>query len=307
MAFSWVDKVNGVDDILAEDINAIANEVVALSENAGGGGGFRKIGFTEDCDFVATEGDGLTAFRNAVEAAVDGETFYVMPGTYIGSDTLTIAKNLNFIGAGMPVIDFPISVYGEGYEEFNGDSNTLVVPIVSYTSNWDGVIFVKPIEVYHSQSYQGQNIHSVINMTNCIVEAKATGEVSITLMGEFRKSIFKLSARGSYYTSDLVLGGTFYDIDSIFKECKIYLEAPVYQELAAIDSDIYLMYTTTSDTTDYYDFENCRIYNPNGVTLGDTYSSYSNKKAKNCFVFGGNPFGRAESIEGCMMFSGTAL
>lgn len=30
MAFEWTDKVDGVDDVLAEDINGVANEVVRI-------------------------------------------------------------------------------------------------------------------------------------------------------------------------------------------------------------------------------------------------------------------------------------
>lgn len=120
------DGKDGKDAVIPEgvyadiDLGNVDNAVFkAKAEEAGIGGGntdlissggFKKIGFTSDCDYIATTSNGYTAFNQAVSEANDGDVIVVMPGTYSGSNTVTITKNIVFVGIGKPSIKFPINI-----------------------------------------------------------------------------------------------------------------------------------------------------------------------------------------------------
>lgn len=247
MALNWVDKVNGVDEILAEDINAIANEVVALSENAGGGGGFRKIGFTADCDFVATEGDGLTAFENAVNAASDGETFLVMPGVYKGVNQFDVVKNINFIGVGMPKIEFPVWISGGGVFNFESWSWDVLYPNVK--SCWCGFSLLNNFIVggTYNPDLVGYAGNAVLE--NCTVDGE-----SVEITGEVRSCAFrcKYFNVGHYYDSEGAGGATL-------KDCSI----------------------SATNNIEVYDgnFDSCEMFPPTSA-VGKNISSSEFKKCK---------------------------
>lgn len=297
MAFSWVDKKDGVDDILAEDINAIAREVVALSENAGGGGGFKKIGFTEDCDFIATTEEGLTAFRSAVEAASDGETFYVMPGTYVSTETLTIAKNLNFVGIGMPTIEFPIYIYGEGKYDVGGSS--IITPIVTYSTNWSGIAFENQVRAFFTQTYASPLAFSSVNSVYCSFNG-----IGNRFMGSHSKSSFMFDFEEDYWIA--TLGGEFDCLGSIFENCNLIFKTVFSGLISAKKCNVFFNLKDTAGSGECaYIFEHCNIYNYGNAML--TNGQYASTFiVSNCNIFGSTFYSTA-TASGNYLFSGTAL
>lgn len=110
-----------------------------------GGGGFKKIGYTDDCDYkVSSSSGGKAAFTAAINAAADGDTIIVMPGEYGGSGTLTFKKNLNFIGIGNPSVGFAITV--ENGSVFDYESMTWSTLDDTYTTTWSGFVFEKAVD-----------------------------------------------------------------------------------------------------------------------------------------------------------------
>lgn len=148
-------------DLMAEV--KVLEDALAEAGNSLGGGGFRKIGFTADCDFVATEADGLTAFRGALNAATNGETILVMPGVYKGVERFDVTKNIAFVGIGKPEINFPIWISGGGV--FSYESWSWETVYDSITSKWDGFRFTGEFTVGmeanpDNQGYSGKAILS---------------------------------------------------------------------------------------------------------------------------------------------------
>ena len=285
MALNWVDKVNGVDEILAEDINAIANEVVALSENAGGGGGgFRKIGFTEDCDFVATVEDGLTAFKDAVEAASDGETFLVMPGVYKGLSQFDVVKDINFIGVGVPKIEFPVWISGGGVFSYEKWEWTELYRNVRGT--WQGFVFRGNVYVGMKANPDGDGYAGEGVFIDCDFIC-----ISVSICGSAKNCTFDVDAftSGDYYGRG--------NCCTEFEGCTIKASAN-FNASSAYDKfvrcDIYPKLDSTYITTewgDYKTFVGCRMYAlGTSLSLSDSHSGVVN--LNDTIVF-------ANSISGC--------
>lgn len=107
------------------------------------GGGYKKIGYTDDCDYkVSASSGGKAAFDAAISAASDGDTILVLAGDYGGSGTLTFKKNLTFVGIGKPVISFPITVDNDSEFSFENWEWTLAE---EYTTSWFGFVFEKTV------------------------------------------------------------------------------------------------------------------------------------------------------------------
>ena len=253
MALNWVDKVNGVDEILAEDINAIANEVVALSENAGGGGGFRKIGFTADCDFVATEGDGLTAFRGALNAATDGETILVMPGVYKGTERFDVTKNIAFVGIGKPEINFPIWISGGGVFSYENWEWTALYRNVRGT--WQGFVFRGNVSVGMEANPDGDAYAGEGVFIDCDFIC-----ISVSICGSAKNCTFDVVA----FTSGHYYGGG--NCCTEFEGCTIKASGS-FDASSAYDKfvrcDIYPKLENTyisTDWGDYKTFVGCKMY-----------------------------------------------
>lgn len=270
MAFDWVNKVNGVDDILAEDINAIANEVVALSKNAGGGGVSRKIGFTEDCDFVATEGDGLTAFRAALEAAADGDTILVMSGVYEGSERFDVTKNINFIGIGRPEINFPIWISGGGVFSFENWEWTALYRNVRGT--WQGFVFRGDVSVGmeanpDQEAYAGEGV-----FTDCDFIC-----FSVSICGSAKSCTFDVAyfTSGHYYGA----GGCCTEFDGCTIKASDNFDASSGCD-KFVRCDIYPKSGETYITTNWYDiktFVGCKMYAlGTSLSLIDSHSNVTN-------------------------------
>lgn len=97
MALIWKDKINGVDKIKADDINAIARAIIDLENNA------------------ELSGDGSMVFKSVVselpETANEGEV-YKLNQDYSGGDKwILISSGENDIDADGTVSDYEITMY----------------------------------------------------------------------------------------------------------------------------------------------------------------------------------------------------
>lgn len=138
---------------------------------AGGGGGYKKIGYTDDCDYkVSASSGGKAAFDTAIAAASDGDTIIVMSGTYGGSGTLTFKKNLTFVGIGNPVISFPITVANDSVFSFE---NWGWATFEKYTTNWFGFVFEARVTSAVA-SAAGNEVPNIFNAECCIFKSEVS-------------------------------------------------------------------------------------------------------------------------------------
>lgn len=272
------------------DLSNVDNEVFAAkAEEAGIGNaglteeksGLKRIGFTDDCNYVAVDGNASAAFITAVREANDGDTIIVMPGTYNGGSQLDIAKNLTFVGIGRPTLDFVINV------EY---ADTVV-----YNTNWYNFDFNGEIGVSSNQGYNEPFVHSSFNVFGCTVK-----KPNYIFVGNSRHSTIVFNKRfGS-------MGGNFGYPGNSYEYCDIYLEEVCSGELVATNCNIYIDFDD-AEMEGYFTFKNCNIYNPKNKKLGQLWNSYGNKSAKDCNVFGHSCFQEDEIIEGCKLFGCTEL
>ena len=108
-----------IEDKIQTDLDTVKQEILDAIDLEGEASGFKKIGFTDDCDYVATSSNGIAAFQAAISEAADGDIILVMPGTYTSDSTLIIEKNISFIGVSSPIVNFPINVLGPVYDYEN--------------------------------------------------------------------------------------------------------------------------------------------------------------------------------------------
>jgi hypothetical protein len=241
--------------------------------------GFKKIGFTSDCDYIATSSDGYTAFNNAINEAKDGDTIYVMPGTYSSTSTLYIRKNLNFIGVRMPNINIPINIPCTSY--FDGE-NYSVVYGDSYMVGFQGIKFNKAFIVGIFTDY-GECDASDVVCDDCYFTLP-----SMEICGVFYNCFFDVE--GSIRT------GSYYGETSYFYNCDIscggFSEADVYAYGTDIrftgnnsynvfggggsyyDCNIYMNKSGLDDNCDhmYISFNRCRFYGYDFDRYNGTYT-----------------------------------
>lgn len=222
-----------------------------LSEIGGssGGGGYKKIGYTDDCDYkVSASSGGKAAFDTAIAAASDGDVILVLAGTYGGSGTLNIAKNLTFVGIGMPNVTFAINVSKTG----TSDSYTF------YTANFFAMTLANVDADYDSDNYSGK---SEANICSCYV----TGSASFG--GTAINTVF----------SDTVSNPSFLCVINMYN-CKI---AKSYLEMSNGDKfdgcNITVPDSVTSTTSTYGGYlKNCTIYLPQGFQSLSGYQGVNN-------------------------------
>ena len=209
---------NGISNISAGTYIYHNNSWVELIDNIGGGNaglegessGFKKIGFTADCDYVATSTDGLTAFAQAIEDANDGDTILVMAGEYLGSSQLDVTKDLNFVALGPVVIKFNVWTQGGGSFSFENWEWETVYD--SKHSKWLGFTFdgnflvgigADPDNVYYngfttakSCRFNGGMNALVGNFENCIFESTGfeVGHYYGADKSTFNSCIFKVTS-----------------------------------------------------------------------------------------------------------------
>ena len=175
MGLNWKDKIPNEDFINAEDINQLAHAIISLEENAelsgGGSGIFKRIGFTDDCDYVATATNGKTAFENAIADASDGDTILVMGGEYRGTATVTITKDLTFIGVGRPIIKFNIAIPGGG--EFSYENWSWTYIYEPKHGKFYGFIFDGTFTVGGEANPDNETYHGYVTAVDCMFNGES--------------------------------------------------------------------------------------------------------------------------------------
>ena len=222
----------------------------ALSALGSGGGGFKKIGFTDDCDYKVTSASGgKTAFTNAINAAASGDTILVMPGEYGGTGRLDITKNLNFLGVGMPEIKFSVNVGSA----VSGDAYTF------YTANFNGFALTSVTVDVDMNNYSGA---SKINLYNC----RVTGNASI----------------GGTAVNTMFAGGlgsaSFTCVQRIYN-CRILkFDFDMSASCVVEGCDITVRNTATGSISPTYGgvYRNCIVRLPSAVTAIDNLAEITN-------------------------------
>ena len=267
----------------------------ALSALGGGGGGFKKIGYTDDCDYkVSASNGGLAAFQTAINAAASGDTILVMPGFYSASSTsttLSFKKNLSFIGVGNPKINFAVTIANDSSFDFENYSWTFSE---EYKTYWHGFVFSKSVSS-HVVTGADSGYANEFTASNCVFEQ------SLYLSGTLIDCIMYLGASSGGYSgygvgyldlfdcnmlsgnldgsaSTYIYGGTYRFVNSDNRIMSSYNLAKIY------DADLYVYgcsfqgdYGYGSSITD--NIENCSIYSSS--------NPFEASHCKNCYLYTG--------------------
>ena len=268
MALIWKDKINGVDKIKADDINAMARAIIDLENNAemsgDGGGAFKRIGFTEDCDYVATSSDGVTAFVNALADAKDGDIIMVMPGTYTSTTNLSITKDITFIGIDRPRIK--CNVYTSGGGSFSYENWQWEYIYEPKHSKWYGFVFEKDFSIGGAANPDGECYHGYTTVVDCefLNYAYIYG-------GNCFRCIFDNQLYSGHYYGD----GNNYT-DCVFNTNSANFESG-YDKFIRCDfypQKLNMGYLSTGWSPTEPTLQGCKIYAPNkSLTVSDPHSN----------------------------------
>ena len=175
---------------------------------ASSGGGYKKIGYTDDCDYkVSAPSGGKATFDAAIAAASDGDTIIVMMGTYSYSGSnkdLSVNKNLNFVGIGTPTITFNVTTTLD--DVVQGEYGQ-IESATTHSTSWDGFAFKGNFTV-GCQDGADSCAQSTANATNCEFNCN-----TIYLSGKYTNCIVK--------TSSTLSSGCYYGNGSSFTGCGI--------------------------------------------------------------------------------------
>ena len=243
-----------LSNVTNEDFKAKAEKagVCGYAGLAGeGGGAFKRIGFTEDCDYIATSDDGRTAFVNAINDAVEGDVIMVMPGYYGGTTANTpINKDITFVGIGKPIIAFPITIgttsqaYSVNFDNFHFVEAITCTKVDEYTSS--------KFYAYNSR-FDGNTVTIIGSFSNCKIDyAKVYG--SLPYYGD--SSLCSIN-----YYDCTIANSTLNGDSSTFRNC-IIRESSIPQGYDANYSD-------------------CSLYNFQSK-MGTAYQTYFNR----CVIYG---------------------
>lgn len=130
-----------------KDLSNVDNDAFKAKAIEAGisGRGYKTIGTSAECDYVVTS-NAVEIFQKAVDESEDGDTLVVLPGTYSGSGTLNIKKNVTFVGLGKPVISFPVYIdydIAEYWEE-----NRYYSYGVTYNATWKNCCFISSVKCH---------------------------------------------------------------------------------------------------------------------------------------------------------------
>lgn len=299
MALNWNDKIDGVSKIYAKDINDLAHAIIDLENNAemsgGGGGAFKRIGFTEDCDYVATSTNGKTAFENALADAKDGDIIVVMPGEYNASTTLAITRDITFIGIDRPTLKFKVTTSGGGIFNFeNWSWDAIFEP---KHSKWYGFIFDNYFSVGGEANPDGECYHGYVTAVDCVFNAT----VGLYGCDCVNCTFNSWMSSGSYYGG----GGDFRDcVFNGYVDCESSVDTMKRCEFYPPEDNIGYL------SPGWYDSEpwmvNCKIYAPNRSLLA-TDPHGGNLKLYDTIIFANNiSEGNSNSVEGGYIVQMTA-
>lgn len=261
---------------------------IKASGGGSSGGGFKKIGYSDDCDYkVVSAASALAVFNTALTEANDGDTILIMPGAYAGSGEFLVNKNLTFVGIGDVVIKFDVKTDCVYYFDEN---DYQFVTVATYLTTWHGIHFEGKFTV-SGEDVSGYCINSTANCFECCFE-----NAFVKTVGIHRNCTFKVNG--------VLTSGHYYGAISYYYDCQISCasftggdnycynsdihflsESQHYNTFGAggqyIDCNIYLHRTNISDECDhsYILFERCNFY---GNAIEKNVGTYTN-----CFKYAG--------------------
>lgn len=271
----------------------IENGEIGGGGSLAGGGGCKIIGFTDGCDYIATEGDGYTAFAVAMSEAEDGDTILVMQGTYKGSGTLDVNKDISFIAVGGVTIDFPVHTQGGGVFSYENWGWELVYE--PKHSKWTGFTFNKVFDVGLEANPDNEHHNGFTTCTDCIFNADTT------VVGDFIRCTFtEILNVGHYFCcepssfTDCVIYRGIYDCNGTdrYTRCEFYYESGRSFSITTYES---------------YNLTGCKIYAPNmRVDLNEDHGEII--KLNDTIVFAQSiTSSNSQTITGGMLVTGTSL
>ena len=260
---------NGISNISAGTYIYHNNSWVGLIDNIGGGNAglesetssIKKIGFTTDCDYVATSTDGRTAFAQAIQDANDGDTILVMAGEYLGSSQLDITKDLNFIAFGPVLIKFNVWTQGGGTFSFENWEWENVYD--SKHSKWLGFTFDGNFLVGVGADPDNVYYNGFTTAKNC----RFNGGMN-ALVGNFENCVFQSTGFevGHYYGAD----------KSTFNNCIFKVTSFVDNVGNTTYNKCELYYINEINVTTWVEndgFIDCKFYAPGStISVSDSHS-----------------------------------
>ena len=268
---------------------------VPESELGGGGsssGNVKKIGYTDDCDYiVVSASSALSVFRTAISETAPGDTLIIMPGTYSGSGTLSIEKNLNFIGIGKVILTFSVLTACEYYFD---EQNYTFVTTGQYTTHWSGITFAGGFSV-GGEDGPGEAAQSYANCINCHFSAN-----DIKLSGRYQNC--------SFVVDDVITCGQYYGNGATFYNCSIKCGAFGTGANDFYNCNIYF----SESTTNYNTFGgggylyNCNLYLYRSGIDGSNDHGYDTCFNK-CNFFGYPIVNNYTAFTQCFQYVGTEL
>jgi hypothetical protein len=283
------------EDVL--NYRRLDRRITELEENGGSSGGsFKKIGFSADCDYIATDTDGRTAFSQAIADAAEGDTILVMAGEYKGETTLNIDKDLTFISSGDAVINFSVKTQGGG--DFSYENWEWTTVYEGKHTKWYGFTFNKYFDVGVNANPDNAYYNGFVTVKNC-----SFNYGYCVMVGNFTNCAFNLTQLtvGHYYGAD----------ESTFTDCKFScsIEANVGSDNFKrcdfhFNGNNYINFTTWKENN----FVNCKMYAPNDIlTMQDSHAGGA-LKLNDTVIFAVSVVnGSYGEITGGFLFTPTAI
>ena len=285
------------------DINLsnVSNEAFSqkMSEAGGGlageGGAFKRIGFTSDCDYIATSSNGKTAFENAIADASDGDVILVMGGEYTGTATVTITKDLTFIGIDRPIIKFNIAIPGGG--EFSYENWSWTYVYEPKHGKFYGFIFDGQFSVGGEANPDGETYHGYVTAVDCVFNGITQLYGGDSVRCEFWNEITSghYFGSGCEYSDCVFIGNvTMQSGEDKLIRCEFY---PTTEEMGHLSA-----YSNDSDPQ----LRGCKIYAPGkNLSVYDAHGSGLNLYDTLIFANGFSE-GYGNSISGGYLMQMTA-
>lgn len=166
------------------------------------------IGYSNNADYkLTTATQGTTKIQQAINESVDGDTLYFEPGTYGGTGTITINKNISFIGLNngtIPTISSDIVI---SYVNTVGTNTDIILK--AYNMKFQKIscqyLFYVDEETYDYITYQG-----ILKLYHCDIDRLNGTSV---LIGDFNNCNITMPT--------LQCGGDEYNSGANFNHCQI--------------------------------------------------------------------------------------